>query len=127
MHTTDITNREQLNTIMDPEGPTAMIDLWADWCGPCRAMAPHFEAVAEHLTDEPIEFYKLDTQTYAELAASFGVRSLPTVVLVHEGEILDVLIGSKSGQELAKKAEWLLSKARGEGFFDRLIGRKKSN
>ncbi len=125
MHVVEVTNREQLNGIMDAEGPTAMIDLWAAWCGPCRAMAPHFEAVAEHLADEPIEFFKLDTETHPDLAASFGVRSLPTVVMVDKGQIVDVLIGAKSGQQLADKAEWLMSKARGEGFFDRLLGRKK--
>lgn len=125
MHAVDITSRSQLNKVMSDESPPAMIDMWAAWCGPCRAMAPHFEAVAEHLADEPIEFYKLDTEAHPDLAASFGVRSLPTIVMVNKGEILDVLIGTKSGQELSKKAEWLMSKARGEGFFDRLLGRKK--
>lgn len=125
-HVTEITSRNQLNQIMDEEGPSAMIDLWAPWCGPCLTMAPHFEAVAEHYADDPIEFFKLDTEAHPKLAASFGVRSLPTVVLAHQGEILDVVIGAQNGQALSKKADWVLSKARGEGFFDRLLGRKKS-
>jgi thioredoxin 2 len=126
MHAVEITSRKQLNGIMDAEGPTAMIDLWASWCGPCRMMAPHFEATAEHLADDPIEFYKLDTEAHPDLAASFGVRSLPTIVMVNQGEIVDVIIGAQNGQQLLKKAEWLMSKARGEGFFDRLFGRKKA-
>ena len=121
-----LSTRAQLTTLMSEGGPTAMIDFWADWCAPCKAMGPHFDAVAEAFKDEPIEFYKLNTEKHPDLAASFHVRSLPTLVLIHDGKIIDALIGSKDGQTLAKKADWLLSKARGDGFFDRLFGKKKA-
>ncbi len=124
-YTKEITEESQLDEILSQGGPTAMIDFWASWCGPCRMMGPHFEAVAEEYADQPIEFYKLDTEAHPELASLFNVRSLPTVVVTHDGKILDAMIGAQDARALAKKSEWAMSKARGEGFFDRLLGRKK--
>jgi thioredoxin len=124
-HVTEITARAQLAELMREGGPTGIIDFWAGWCGPCKMMAPHFDAVAAEYADAPVRFYKLNTEQHPELAASFNVRSLPTVLIVHDGQVLDVLIGAKDSRALAKKTEWAMSKARGEGFFDRLLGRKK--
>lgn len=124
---TSIESREQLNTLMAKGGPTAMIDFWSTTCGPCKAMEPHYNAIAEEFADEPIEFYKCNTGAHPKLSASFQIRAVPTIIMIHDGEIIDGLVGGKSYSELRKKSEWLLSTARGEGFFDRLFGRKKSD
>lgn len=121
-HAVDITTREQLDAIMAQDAPPALIDFWASWCGPCRMMAPHFEAAAEVMKEHGVTFYKLDTEAHPELAQAFRVMSLPTVLLIHEGKVQDVLIGARDAASLKKKAEWLLSKSRGEGFFKRLFG-----
>ncbi len=123
----DITTREELNELMSAEGGSAIIDFWAGWCGPCMAMGPHFEAVADEYAEEPIQFVKINTEHHPELSASFNIRSLPTMVMVHNGEILDLSIGSQNAKAIAKKADWVMSKARGEGFLDRLIGRRKDD
>ena len=120
--TTDITSKSQLSEIMSEDGPPALIDFWAPWCGPCKMMAPAYEDVAEAFADEPIEFYKIDTQAHPELSEPFHVQSIPTLILVDGGEILDNLIGAQSEAQLKKRAEWLLSKHRGEGFLKRLFG-----
>lgn len=60
-----------------------LIDFWAAWCGPCRTFAPVFERVSEAHGD--ITFAKVDTEDQPELAARYGVRSIPTLVIYRDG------------------------------------------
>ncbi len=117
----EIVSQEQLETLMTPEGPAAIIDFWAGWCGPCKMMAPRFEAIAEEMKDEPVRFYKLDTENYPRLAAAFNVRALPTLLIIFKGEIRDALVGARPPQEIRKKAQWLAKKASGGGLLSRLF------
>ena len=111
-----------VEAIMSPDGETAVIDFWAPWCGPCKSMAPHFDKVAQDNADTEVGFYKINTEAHPAFGRAFNVRSIPTLVFVDKGEILDVHIGFMNHERLQKKVDWLLSKARGEGFFTRLFG-----
>ena len=117
-----ITDQETLEALMSPDGPAAIIDFWADWCGPCKMMAPQYQAVAAELAGRPIKFYKLDTQHHPDLARAFNIRSLPTLLLIHRGEIKDALIGAQSAATIRQKAGWLLNKAENKGLWARLFG-----
>lgn len=123
---TDLTSRAAVERLMSPGGGTGVIDFWAPWCAPCRALAPHFEAVAaQHAGAEPaVRFYKVNTEAHPELAEAFNIRSIPTMVLVHDGEVLDVVVGALDARRLTAKVEWLRSRAQGQGFWSRLLGRK---
>ena len=65
------------------KGGIVFIDWWADWCGPCKAFAPVYEKMAEANPD--IKFAKIDTDKEQELAAAFGIRSIPTLMIFRDG------------------------------------------
>lgn len=70
--------------VFDKELP-CIVDFYADWCGPCKMLAPVFQELSEEYKGK-INFYKLDTEAEQEIAAMFGVRSIPTIMFCVPGE-----------------------------------------
>src|SRR5256714_14910545 len=88
------------------KGGILFIDWWAHWCGPCKAFAPVYEKVAEENPD--ITFAKVDTDKEQQLAAAFGIRSIPTLMIFRDGVPLFAQPGALSREDL----EDLLRKVR---------------
>lgn len=88
------------------EADLVLLDFWASWCGPCHAFAPTFEEASERHPD--VLFGKVDTEAERGLARQFGIRAIPTVVLVRDGVILTTHSGVLTGAEI----DALLQRAR---------------
>jgi len=80
-----------------------VVDFWADWCGPCHAMAPNFERAAHEL--EPrMRFVKVDTEAEPELARRYEIRGIPNLIVFHKGNVLAQRAGAMDARTLT---EWL--------------------
>jgi thioredoxin 2 len=75
-----------------------LVDLWADWCGPCKMMAPQFAAAAQQRPD--VRFAKLDTEAAPRVSQQLGVRSIPTLVLFDRGQELARRSGALSSADI---------------------------
>jgi thioredoxin len=76
-----------------------VIDFWAEWCGPCKMMAPHFEAAAKQLKGK-VNFGKVDVEEAQELAGRFEVMSIPTLVYFKNGEQINRTSGAMPSDEI---------------------------
>lgn len=88
------------------KGHPVLVDFWAEWCGPCRALSPVLDDVASELGDKA-SIVKVNVDENRELAQQYGVRSIPTLIFFKEGEVAKTLIGGQSKEEIKKTLEEL--------------------
>ena len=104
MRALDVSSFDQ--ALMDAEG-LVLVDFWAPWCGPCRAVTPTLEALAEEFEGQ-LDFYKVNVEENPALMEAFRLRSVPTVLMLKPNKVeggarvLDAVIGARPAQAYAK-------------------------
>ena len=93
----------QFETFVARTGLPVLADFWAPWCGPCRAMAPHFERAARELKDS-VRLVKVNTEEAPQLAARYDIRSIPTLILFRNGVEQKRMSGALDAGALARWA-----------------------
>ena len=89
-----------------------LVDFWAEWCGPCRAIAPILEEVAEERTT--VKIAKVNVDENADLAHRFEIRSIPTMLVFNNGEVQDQIIGLAQKQVLLDKLDEIANQNQAE-------------
>ncbi|ENV35321.1 thioredoxin TrxC [Acinetobacter gerneri] len=95
-------NEQNFSNFISNSDLPVLIDLWAEWCGPCKMMAPHFAEVAKH--NSHVIFAKIDTEANPRLSQAFNVRSIPTLVLMNKTNEFARISGALRSSELQ---QWL--------------------
>jgi len=80
-------------------GKPVLVDFWATWCGPCRAIAPKLEEIAGEMPDQVV-IAKVDVDSNQETAAKYGIRSIPTMILFKNGQPVDQLMGNVPKEQI---------------------------
>jgi thioredoxin 1 len=88
-----------------------LVDFWAEWCPPCRMLAPTFEKLAANYGDRII-FAKVNVDELPEVAGQYGIRSIPTLMLMRDGEVLEELVGARPYEDLARVLDRHLASAK---------------
>ena len=85
----------------------AIVDFWAEWCGPCKMVGPVVEELAGKYTGK-IKVAKMDVDQNRQTPARFGIRNIPTLILFKDGEVLNTIIGAQSKSFIEEELKKLL-------------------
>ena len=92
----------------ESKGKISVVDFWAEWCGPCKALTPVIEELANEYGDK-VTVGKLNVDNNQNTALKYGVRSIPTVIILKDGKLVDKQVGLATKATLAGKIEAVLA------------------
>ena len=85
---------------------TVVVDFWAEWCGPCKMIAPSLEEISNEMDN--IQIAKVNIDENPDIAAQFGIRSIPTLMIFKDGKHADTMVGAQSKSKLL---DWIRNAA----------------
>ncbi|MBN2560953.1 MAG: thioredoxin [Phycisphaerae bacterium] len=106
-NTLEFTDANFESEVLQSDSPV-LVDFWADWCMPCKALGPVIDELATEYVGK-IKVGKLDTESNQEMPTKYGIQAIPTVLLVKDGEIVEKFVGLTSKKDL-------------QAAFDRALG-----
>lgn len=89
---------DKSNFVAETQSGIALIDFYADWCGPCKMIAPIIQEIAEEQSD--ITVGKVNVDSSPELAAAFGVSSIPTIIVLKDGKEVNKIVGYRPKEDI---------------------------
>jgi thioredoxin 1 len=102
----EVTEQNFDSAVMNADQPV-LVDFWAEWCGPCRTLGPVIESLAGQY-DGKVQVAKVDVDSNQQLAMKFGIRSIPTVMLINKGEVVSNFIGVRPRGEYEQAIDSVL-------------------
>ena len=106
MATKHVTDASFAADVLQSDKPV-LVDFWADWCGPCKMIAPSLEEISEELADQ-VTIVKMDIMDSTETPAQFGVQSIPLMVLLKDGKAVAQKLGAAPKSQLKSWIESVL-------------------
>jgi len=100
-------NDSNFDEIVIKSDKPAMVDFWAEWCGPCRMIAPYVEQMVEEFKDKAL-IVKVNVDNCPDIASKFGIRNIPTILFIKDGKVVDKQVGAVAKSSLVAKLEALL-------------------
>jgi thioredoxin 1 len=107
-HPIEITDDNFTEEVVNSDTPV-LVDFWAEWCGPCKMIAPIVEELADEFEGK-IKFTKLDVDSNPQSAQNFGIRGIPTLLIFDGGQPIDQVVGAVPKSVLKKRLEAALAK-----------------
>ena len=102
----EVTDADFSQTVLE-SGQPVLVDFWAEWCGPCKMIAPVVEELAEEYEGR-FSFAKLDVDSNPKVAMQFGIRSIPALLLFKDGKVAEQVIGAVPKALLKRKIDKVL-------------------
>jgi thioredoxin len=102
-----VTSKNFKTAVLGSSKPV-VVDVWADWCGPCKMLAPQFEAAAEELKGKA-RFVKIDADKNQKIVRKYGVRGLPSLLYFKDGQLVDRSTGVTTKNSIIRKVKPLLN------------------
>jgi thioredoxin 1 len=91
-------NQEEFKQILDSEKNIVLVDFWAEWCGPCRMLGPELELVSKEVED--VTIVKINVDECSDLSTKYGVRNIPTILVMKGGVQVDKAVGMQTKDKL---------------------------
>lgn len=104
MATVAVTQDTFENEVIEHVDTLVLVDFWAEWCGPCKSIAPVLEEVSESMADT-VKVCKVDVDTNNELAARYNVRGIPTLLLFKNGQQVETKVGAVGKDVIVQMVE----------------------